>query len=57
MRGLRGFKKWKHGPIQKECKGCPIIVEDEGVKVCEVYTSPRWIWENKYCPIKTRNKV
>ncbi len=55
---------YKHEPIHEKCKGCHQIVAyceiDDWVEawygVCAIYPNPNWIWENRYCPEKTRHE-
>lgn len=45
----------KHEKVVTQCEGCPKVVYNVHVeKVCSIYPNPAWIWEERYCPVKTR---
>ena len=49
----------KHKPIHEKCKGCHQIEMIGGGAydfeyICKIYSNPDWIWNERYCPEKTR---
>lgn len=54
----------KHEPIHTKCEECHQIIEightDNGLRkefqMCRLFPNPIWIWENRFCPEKTRHE-
>jgi hypothetical protein len=55
----------KHEPIHEKCRGCHQIIPEDRIEfmaigsspaICRFFPNPTWIWENRFCPEKSRHE-